>query len=474
MTSEPDISVLYANDDVQLLELVSSQLTAESDRLAVHTAQSVDRAEEILAAEPIDCILSDYHMPEQNGIDFLRQVRLQYPDLPFLLFTETGNEAVASESIDAGVTDYIIQETIGNQAALLVRKITTHVEHRRSQREIEDTNRRLREIANVTDQVLWVFSPDWSELRFHNGGHKALFGQSIETLRGRPTAFLDQVHDDDTERVKMAMEQVSTGDSVMVEYRVNKSPSVQVWVESRCRPVTDESGSVVSLVGFSRDITDRKVHQRELVEKTDQLEEFTSTVAHDLRNPLNVADGNLRIAATDHESTHLDTALEAIKRMDDRIEELLSLAREGKQAGEKQYAEFAELVTASYENLHVPGSSLSVESTTTLYCDPARVIEAFENLVRNATEHGPSSVTITAGVLENRPGVYLEDDGPGIPPAEREQIFEKGYTTREDGSGFGLPIVKRIVDAHDWEIQVRESPPGGARFEILFPPAEIE
>ena len=69
-------------------------------------------------------------------------------------------------------------------------------------------------------------------------------------------------------------------------------------------------------------------------------------------------------------------------------------------------------------------------------------------------------------MLPDERGVFIEDDGPGIPPEERERVFEKGNTTREDGSGFGLAIVERIVDAHGWDVRVAESD-GGARFELL-------
>jgi signal transduction histidine kinase len=61
---------------------------------------------------------------------------------------------------------------------------------------------------------------------------------------------------------------------------------------------------------------------------------------------------------------------------------------------------------------------------------------------------------------------YFEDDGSGIPADKRETIFEAGYSTSEDGTGFGLSIIKQIVDAHDWEIHVTDSDEGGARFEI--------
>jgi len=472
MESESDIEALYVNDDDQLRELVATQLRNESDRIRVSTADSAASGSRRLANGSVDCVLCDHHMPGETGLEFLKRVREEHPDLPFVLFTETGNEAVASESIEAGVTDYVIQETIDNQAPLLARKIVTYVEHHRTQREIDRTNERLREISAVTDQVWWVFSPSWDELRFINDGHDAIFGQSVAELRAEPTSFLDQVHDDDTDRVRQAMKSVSAGDSQVVQYRVAKSDGLRLWVESRCTPVTDESGAVTSLVGLTRDITDRKLYQRELTETVDQLEEFTATVSHDLRNPLNVAAGNIRLAAAEGQSEPLDTAFDAIERMDTLIEELLTLAKDGKKVGDRRLVPSEEVVAKSFENVRAPQTTLQIRGSVEISCDSARLTEAFENLIRNAVEHAGSEVALTAGVLPDEDGLYIEDDGPGIPPEKRERVFEKGHTTRKDGSGFGLAIVERIVGAHGWDIQIADGEAGGARFEIVFDPGD--
>jgi signal transduction histidine kinase len=87
-----------------------------------------------------------------------------------------------------------------------------------------------------------------------------------------------------------------------------------------------------------------------------------------------------------------------------------------------------------------------------------------ENLFRNAIEHGGEDVTIRVGGLSD--GFYVEDDGPGVPEDARDEVFEVGYSTSPDGTGFGLNIVKEIAEAHNWEITLTEGTTGGARFEI--------
>ena len=73
-------------------------------------------------------------------------------------------------------------------------------------------------------------------------------------------------------------------------------------------------------------------------------------------------------------------------------------------------------------------------------------------------------MTVTVGPLDD--GFFVADDGPGIPADERDQVFEYGYTTDRDGTGYGLPIVERIADAHGWSVRATESDAGGAQFEI--------
>jgi len=109
-------------------------------------------------------------------------------------------------------------------------------------------------------------------------------------------------------------------------------------------------------------------------------------------------------------------------------------------------------------------ATLVVESDQRIQADRSRLQQLVENLVRNAVEHGGADVTVTIGALED--GFYAEEDGPGIPTENRDAVFEMGYSTIEDGTGFGLSIVNQIADAHGWTVHVTEGSDGGARFEI--------
>ena len=83
---------------------------------------------------------------------------------------------------------------------------------------------------------------------------------------------------------------------------------------------------------------------------------------------------------------------------------------------------------------------------------------------QDAGGHDSSALIITVGDTDE--GFYVADDGPGIQPGDREDVFELGHTTRQDGTGFGLAIVQTIAEAHGWTVTAGESAAGGARFEV--------
>lgn len=460
------IQVLYVDDDEDLRHLFAVGLQRQDDQFEVSTAASVAEGLDHVRTQDPDCIVSDYSMPGETGVAFLRRVRADDPDIPFIIFAETGDERVASDAISAGVTDYVVRDAVENQHELVARKVETYVARRRAERRAEETNARLRELASVADDVLWTFSPDWSAVLFINDeAHERLFGQSAERLRADPRAFLDRVHPDDRDRVRLAMQRASEGTPQSVEYRIRQSDSVEVWAESHCEPVV-EDGEVVRITGFTHEITDRKLRERALANANERLEQFASTVAHDLRNPVNVASGHLDLVRETGDTTHLDAVERGIDRIEELLSDLLTLAQSGDDIGDTRVVDLAEVVESAKGTVAMADASLRIDSSTSIECDPARLRELFENLLRNAIEHNDDAVTITVGLLDDGTGFYVEDDGIGIPESEREAVFDDGYTTVKKGTGYGLSIVDRIATAHGWTATATEGSAGGARFEF--------
>jgi signal transduction histidine kinase len=229
---------------------------------------------------------------------------------------------------------------------------------------------------------------------------------------------------------------------------------------------------------------ERHRQERRLERQNERLERFASIVSHDLRNPLQVAQGRLgHVEPEASTAEHLDAAVDALDRMEELVDDLLRLAREGQDIDPAEGVDIGDIARSAWRSVETTASELSVEAEGTVTADPSRLTQLFENLFRNAVEHGSTSnrtrsgdsvehgstngdpgVTITVGAMPD--GVYVADDGAGIPEGARDDVFDSGYSTNEDGTGFGLDIVREIVEGHGWTITATESEPGGARFEI--------
>ncbi|WP_435184727.1 response regulator [Halobellus sp. EA9] len=633
------IRVLHVDDDPGLADLAAEFLERADDRITVETATDAEEGCARLDERRFDCVVSDYDMPGRNGIDFLEDVRERDPNLPFILFTGKGSEEIASEAISAGVTDYLQKETGTDQYAVLANRVANAVEHDRSRRRVERSERRLREIIDALPHLLYVVTEDGtysmaneSLARFHDTTVEEIEGARLEAVLGSdgaawfrehlqtvletgepkqlPAMPLSASDDDDVhvfetrlfpytfsetdtrtvlgiavdvterkereERLNALVERfeslqvaarklVRTDDReeiarilaetldevfeyphtvvryyddgllrpvVITEavreemgerpaYRVGEGLPGEVFETGEPRRFDDlsdrddgidrgghrsamylpigshgtltvgeaesgafdesDQGLVETLLHHAEAVLDQLDQQAALECQNERLEEVISLVSHDLRNPLNVAAGSLELVVETGDLEHLDTAAQAHERMRELIEDVLALAREGDPVGEHEPVSIPAVVEACWRNVDTAEATLRVETERAIRADRSRLRHLLENLFRNAAEHGsaggqPSAddaservdtgVTVTVGDLEDDAGFYVADDGPGIPPDERERVFESGYSTATRGTGFGLAIVRRIAAAHGWEVAVTDSEAGGARFEI--------
>ena len=295
----------------------------------------------------------------------------------------------------------------------------------------------------------------------------------------------EYLHPDDREAVSDALDAAlnDPDEPTTVEVRFLASDETWSWFASTVRGDPGAAGADGVLLSC-HDITERVAQRQRLQRQNDRLNEFANVVSHDLRNPLNVAQGHAamlaeRVADDADVRANVDTVRRSLDRMDDIIDDTLTLAREGQPVGEPEPAELAAIARDSWESVKTDAATLEIVDEVTLSCDESRLRNVFENLFRNAIEHGgdgEAHVTITVGRIDafytttraddDGDGFYVEDDGRGIPPEQREAVFEPGHTSSGSGTGFGLAIVKRIADAHGWNVAITEGKAGGARFEF--------
>jgi len=213
----------------------------------------------------------------------------------------------------------------------------------------------------------------------------------------------------------------------------------------------------------------RNERRLELRRQTERLEQFSAVVSHDLRNPLNVLSGYLDLVADDVEPQKYEAMERAVLRMETLIDDLLMLARRGDAIDETEPVPVAAIAEDAWRSVRAPDATLTVaDDAARVEADPSRLRQLFENLFRNAVDHGGRGVNIEVGIEDRGSGVrelYVADDGPGIPPDARDSLFDSGFSTA-GSSGLGLAIVDRIADAHGWGLDVHND--GGAVFELSF------
>lgn len=299
-------------------------------------------------------------------------------------------------------------------------------------------------------------------IRYESPSIERIFGFEPATLVGDQVA--EYFHPGDRQQVVQAFERVvDSGEYTIeaVEYRHKHANGSYVWVESVASSnPTPEGYYIVN----TRDITVQKARERELERTNARLEEFATVVSHDLRNPLSVAAGRLELVREDCSSEHLDAIKRAHQRIDELIDDVLALARVGKTVGDTGSVAVSEIAETSWQAIAAPKADIELESNTVIEADESACQQLFENLFRNAVEHGGEGITITVGDLAD--GFFVEDDGPGIPEENRTAVLEPGYSTSSNGTGFGLNIVQDIASAHGWKLHITSSSEGGARFEF--------
>lgn len=238
-------------------------------------------------------------------------------------------------------------------------------------------------------------------------------------------------------------------------------------LDVRSVPIHASDGRFVGRAITLRDQTELKARERKLKRQNDRLDEFASLVSHDLRNPLNVAQLRADLVAQDRDDENIDAVQDALTRMEEMIEQMLTLARSGRDIERTERCFLDQVVEQSWENVKTERAELDPRlDGASVQADPTRLLHVFENLFRNAVEHNDRPVTVRVGTLDTSEGFYVEDSGRGIPDQARGEIFSHSYTTSDDGNGLGLGIVADIVESHGWQISVTSSEDGGARFEV--------
>jgi len=422
----------------------------ERDRLSWHA--SVNRLfgiDEETTGRTIDEFLGHVHPVDREAVAdaFDRALEEGRFDAEFRVQTAGGTRRWISGRGETWTDD---------GSALLVGVFVDVTGRKRREEELTQYQR----IVETSNDPVYVLN-DEGCFEFVDDAFAAASGYERDEVIGEHVSML--LGEEDVREAEETIRALLTSDvdRGVIECEVETNYGTTRWCEIDIALLEDEAG-IDGTVGIVRDVTDRKERERELERQTERLEEFASVVAHDLRNPLTVAVGHTEVLQEEYDDEFLDRVQDAHGRMERLITDLLALAREGRMVDETEPVDLASVAADAWATVATGDADLRIEAEITVAADPDRLRTLFENLFHNAIDHGGEEVTVTA----TESGFAVADDGPGIPAADRETVFDRGYSTDEDGTGFGLAIVDGIAEAHGWEVTVKESAAGGARFEV--------
>ena len=583
--SPDSTTVLHVDDDAAFADLVADALERVDETIEITTATSAADGLAALEAHSVDCIVSDYQMPEMDGLAFLSAVREDHPELPFILFTGQGSEQVASEAISAGVTEYLQKGGGTDQYTVLANRIDNAVARYRAERQADQAYHALetaREgislldedgyftyvndeycatVGYTRDELLgahWELlypEEDVERVRaellpsiptegrwtgqttyVRKDGTRILVDHALSVCRqGTLICLIKQMSDGPDDRqhagplvaedafvecVLDALDDVfyvldTTGSIVRVNERAVAAtgysraeltrmhatdlfaeadqPAVETALseafetgqtttevelvtaagdtcpyEFRTRRLTDVDGEAVGLVGVGRDVSATKRHQRRLERQATQFESFGSVLGHDLATPLNTLSGRLELAreVTTGGEQHFAAAARALERIETLIDDLATAMQQGQLVDDPESVALAATVRSCWALLdtETKAATLRIVDSDSMYADEEAVLRLIENLLHNAVDHAGSDVTVRVGTTPD--GFNVAYDGPGIPPDKRADVLEPGYTTTDDGTGFGLVSVDHVAMAHGWALEITDSWADGARFEF--------
>ncbi len=464
------VSVLHVDDDPSVLDLTSAFLDRELGDVSVATETSPEEALSRLESGGFDCVVSDYDMPGMDGLELFEAIREDHPLVPFVLYTGKGSEEIASQAVNAGVTGYF-QKGGPDQQRRLANRVEQAAEdyHTRIEAERYSTVLRALEYPIYVVDETGVFS-------YVNDAMVEMTGYEREEIIGSPTDIIkDEAAVEEAENQLGSILSDEGPDTTQFPVDIQPKAGEPIPCQDHMAVLPYEGEEFRGSVGILRNTcsearreAELERREAELERQNDRLKRFAGIVSHDLRSPMSVAKGRIELAKSgiDERAAResLDAALEALDRMGTIVEDTLTLARQGDTVGDVEAVSLATVAEECWRTTDTSGAAVEVVDDLRFRADPDRFRNLLENLFANSVEHGGDDVTVRVGTTEG--GFYVADDGPGIPPEDRADVFDPGYTTAAGGTGFGLAIVDEIAAAHGWRVSVTESDSGGARFEV--------
>jgi PAS domain S-box-containing protein len=246
----------------------------------------------------------------------------------------------------------------------------------------------------------------------------------------------------------------------------------------------DPDGNLLGATAILRDITRRKQMEEELINTKTlaAIGEFAARIAHEVKNPLTGMSSALSLISSSIAGNHAHAPIfeeiqRQVRRIDRVLDDLLTFARH--RPVDRQQVDLVQLLEKVLDLLKAGGDldritiKRYLPEEALVYADPTMLEDSFFNLLQNATQsmqtQGRGLLTLAVKPGPRGVAITISDDGPGIPADILTTIFDPFFTTKVRGTGLGLPITRKHIEAHGGRLRVRSAPGKVTTFEILLP-----
>lgn len=469
-------------------------LRAEGIDCEIRPVKSRQAFEAALADGDFDLILSDFSIPQFNGLAALELGRSKHPDKPIIFVSGTMGEALAVESLKRGATDYVLKDQLARLPSAIKRAIAD-AEALKQRREAEEKIHEQAALLDMARDAIIVRDLEDRILYWNKSAERVYGWPSAEALGKNADELLNP---GGSPQFKLASENLLKNGAWSGELEQVTKDAKQIMVESRWSLVYDKEGKPKGKLIINTDITEQKKLEAQFLraQRLETIGALAGGIAHDLNNilvPILLGSQFLAEKLNGDESRKmLETMRASAVRGSEMIKQILAFARGvgGEPALLDVKALLAEIEKLVHETF--PRSiRLRVKSDAALHAiqgNATQLHQVLLNLCVNARDAmlqgGNLSLSAQNIVLENKasplheqplsgPYVVLavSDTGHGIEPDMLEKIFEPFFTTKGPGkgTGLGLSTVQGIVKSHNGFLEVASEPGKGTTFTIYLP-----
>lgn len=458
------ISILYIDDETGLPELCRIFLE-QTGEFRVDTAESAKDALAQLSKTQYDAIISDYQMPEMDGISLLKTIRQRDPDIPFILFTGRGREEVVIEAVNNGA-DFYIQKGGDPKAQFveLMHKVRQAVNKRHAERDLRCSESQYRSIIENVQDMLYRTDREGKITMISPAGAKRAGYGSAEEMIG---LNLDQtLYADPLERKKFLAVLARKGTVNAYPLILKNRKGHRYHVIASSHYYHDAKGNVLGVEGIIHDVTHLRQAEDALKEANRKLNLLNSITRHDVANQLTVLQGYTQLAIMKNPDPMIGDFLQKIDAVAATIGRQIEFSKTYQELG-VQAPEWCSLDDIFAKNK--PRDILFSSSCTgvEIFADPM-LEKVFSNLFSNSVMHGEwvSRITVRCEPIRDDLLITVEDNGVGIPLDLKQNIFRKGFGKN---TGFGLFLAREILSITGISIHETGKHGSGARFEITVP-----